>query len=98
MPVVGDRLLQLFGAVKLVQRRNGLQPNVVHAPEHRREYGKPHEDHHPLEVDGVAHVRRAAGDLAWSVEDGRRRLIQRVIFFQLAAVREMRLKFFNQML
>ena len=98
MPVVGDHLLQLFGAVQFVQRRNGLQPNVVHAPEHRREYGKPHEDHHPLEVDGVAHVRRAAGHLPRRVEDGRRRFIQRVIFFQLAAMREMRLKFLNQVL
>ena len=32
------------------------------------------------------------------VEDGRRRFIQRVIFFQLAAMREMRLKFLNQVL
>ena len=81
-----------------MQCRNGLQANVIHSPEHRRENGEPHQNHHPLEIDGVSDVRRAARDLPGGVEQRRRRFKQRIVFFQLAAVRKVRLNFVKQLL
>ena len=60
MPVARQHLLQLVAAVQMVQRRDCLLADVVHAPEHRREYRQPHQDHHAFQIDGVAHVRSAA--------------------------------------
>ena len=79
----------------MMQRRNGLQPHVVHAPEHCREDGKPDQNHHSLQVDGVTNVRRAFRHQTWRVENGRRRFIQRVVLLQFT-LGKMRLYFFKE--
>ena len=95
MPVGLDHLCQLLRIVHVVQCRNGLQADVVHAPEHGREDGKPDQDHHSLEIDGVAHVRRPFRHQPRGVENGRCRFIQRVVFFELP-FGKVRLNFFKE--
>jgi hypothetical protein len=82
----------------LVQRRNGLQTDVVHAPEHRREDRKPHQDHHPLEVDGVADVRRALSSPAPACRKWSPPLHTAGNIFPACRLRKVRLNFFKQVL
>ena len=68
VPVAGNNLLQLLCAIQLVQRRERLQANVIHAPEHRRERSEPHQDHHSLQIDGITNVSGTPRHLTGSVE------------------------------
>ena len=95
MPVRLNDLRQLLRIIEMMQRRNGLQPHVVHAPEHSREDRKPHQDHHAFQVDGIANVRRPFRHQTRRVENGRRRFVQRVVLLQFT-LGKMRLYFFKE--
>ncbi len=95
VPVRLNHLRQLLCIIHMVQRRNSLQPNVIHPPEHGREDRKPDQNHHSLEVDGVANVRRAFRYQTRRVENGRCRFIQRVVLFELP-FGKVRLNFFKE--
>ena len=60
------------------ERQIGLIADVPHAERHDRKCGQPHRGHHPLQVHGVAHVRRGAGDRIGAVEQRVDGFVQRL--------------------
>ena len=71
----------------------GLVADVPHAEERDGDERDDDGDHHPLQVDVVAHVRLAVSDFARRVEERVKRLVHRVRHGERSAFVEQRMDF-----
>jgi hypothetical protein len=97
--VVADAHARQHGAAPALGRGHAqlghgeirLQADVVHAEQRARQHRNHDIGHDALQVDGIAHVRRAARHVARGVQEGVDQLVERAVLLEAPAASEHRL-------